>query len=323
MCAVGGLLLALATNAAAQSSAPPTGPRTPWGDPDLQGSYTNVYEQATPLERPDELSGLRLDEVQGAALAEFLVGRRDESLRRFDSSDVHAPTFWWADSLDVERGSQAWLIVDPPDGKVPALTSEARQRAAERQDARRRSGRGPADSWEDRSLFDRCITRGLPGSMLPTLYGNSFQIVQAPGVVAIRYEMIHETRIIPVVESAPVGTAIRQHMGAARGRWDGDTLVIETTNFRPESAFRNANAGTLRVVERFRRVGPDKVQWTVTIDDPQTWARPWTFSLPLTANEREPVFEYACHEGNYGLRNIFSAARAEERAATESAASSR
>jgi hypothetical protein len=213
--------------------------------------------------------------------------------------------------------------VDPADGKVPPLTPAARQRAAARSEASRRSGRGPADSWEDRSLYDRCITRGFPSSMLPTLYGNSFQIVQAPGLVAIRYEMIHETRIIPVTPHDRPGAAVRQHMGAAQGRWDGDTLVVETTNFRPESVFRNANPETLRVVERFRRVAPDKVQWTVTIDDPDTWTRPWTFSLPLTVNDREPVFEYACHEGNYGLRNILSAARAEEAAAAGTAAPAR
>ena len=298
-------------------------PRTPWGDPDLQGNFTNVYEQATPLERPDELAGRRLEDIRGAELADYLVKRRDDAVQRFDSSEVHAPTFWWADSLDVAKGSQAWFIVDPADGKVPPLTPGARQRAAARTEASRRSTRGPADSWEDRSLYDRCITRGFPSSMLPTLYGNSFQIVQAPGLVAIRYEMIHETRIIPVTPHDRPGAAVRQHMGAAQGRWEGDTLVVETTNFRPESVFRNANPETLRVVERFRRVAPDKVQWTVTIDDPETWTRPWTFSLPLTVNDREPVFEYACHEGNYGLRNILSAARAEEAAAAGTAAPAR
>ena len=151
--------------------------------------------------------------------------------------------------------------------------------------------------------------------MMPSIYGNSFQIVQAPGTVAIRYEMIHETRVISVAERATVGPGVRQHMGAARGRWEGDTLVVETTNFRPESVFRQANADTLRVVERFQRVAANQVQWTVTIEDAETWTRPWTFSLPLTDNAREPVFEYGCHEGNYGLANILSGARADERAA--------
>jgi hypothetical protein len=288
---------------------------TPWGEPDLQGTFTNVYEQASPLERPDQFKGRRREDIRGAELAQFLTSRRDANLKSFDSSDVHAPTFWWADSLAVERGRQPWLIVDPADGRVPPLTAQARQRAAARTEARKLSGRGPADSWEDRSLYDRCITRGLPGSMMPAIYGNSFQIVQAPGIVAIRYEMIHETRVIAVAPQAPLGSAIRHHMGAARARWEGGTLVVETTNFRPESAFRNANADTLRVIERFTRSAPDTVQWTVTIDDPETWTAPWTFSLPLTANDREPVFEYGCHEGNYGLRNILSAARAEERAA--------
>jgi hypothetical protein len=262
------------------------------------------------------MKGRRLADVTGEELARYLVERRDASVSRFDSSEVHAPTFWWADSLDVAKGSQAWFIVDPEDGRIPPLTPQARQRAATRAEAGRTSTRGPADSWEDRSLYDRCITRGFPNSMLPTLYGNSFQIVQAPGMVAIRYEMIHETRLIPVTPQPRPGPAVRQHFGASIGRWEGDTLVVETTNFRPESVFRDANPETLRVIERFRRVAPDKVQWTVTIEDRETWTRPWTFSLPLTVNDQEPVFEYACHEGNYGLRNILSAARAEEAAAT-------
>jgi hypothetical protein len=301
--------------AARQQPANWTAPLTPWGEPDLQGNFTNVYEMASPLERPKELEGRQREDVKGAELAKFLQTRRDANLDNFDSSEVHAPTFWWADSLAVERGSQPWLIVDPEDGRVPPLTPQARQRAAERAEARKKSGRGPADSWVDRSLYDRCITRGLPGSMMPSIYGNSFRIVQAPGQVAITYEMIHETRVISVAERPQVGSGVRTHMGAARGHWDGDTLVVETTNFRPESAFRQANADTLKVTERFRRVAPTKVQWTVTIEDAETWTRPWSFSLPLTVNDQEPVFEYGCHEGNYGLRNILSAARADERAA--------
>jgi len=293
-------------------------PRTPWGEPDLQGNFTNVYEQATPLERPDSMQGRRRDDVKGAELARYLVARRDAAVSRFDASEVHAPTFWWADSLDVARGSHPWFIVDPEDGRIPPLTPQAQQRAAARAEARRANARGPADSWEDRSLYDRCITRGFPNSMLPTLYGNSFQIVQSPGVVAIRYEMIHETRVIALTPQELPGPAVRQHFGAARGRWEGDTLVVETTNFRADSVFRDANPNTLKVIERFRRIAQDKVQWTVTIDDPDTWGRPWTFSLPLTVNDQEPIFEYGCHEGNYGLRNILSAARAEEAAAAGS-----
>jgi hypothetical protein len=151
--------------------------------------------------------------------------------------------------------------------------------------------------------------------MMPAIYGNSYRIVQGQGYVAILYEMIHETRVIPI-ETQPrahVGKRVRLDMGDARGHWDGDTLVVETSNFNPRSVYRNANADSLKIVERFTRVSPGKVKWSVTVDDPATWTRPWTFSLPLTANESEPLLPYECHEGNYGLRNILSAARAEEK----------
>jgi hypothetical protein len=314
--AVLGLAGLTALPAAGQSPASPadwTPPRTAWGDPDLQGNFTNVFEQATPLERPDDLAGRRLEDVTGPELATILQNRRDTSVARFDSSEVHAPTFWWADSLAVEHGSQAWFVVDPPDGRVPPLTDAAEARIAARAAARRNSGRGPADSYEDRSLYDRCITRGLPSSMMPTLYGNSYQIVQTPGYVAIRYEMVHETRVIPLTDRPALHPDIRQHMGDARGHWEGDTLVVESSNFRGDSVFRNANPDTLRLTERFRRTAPNKVQWTVTVEDANTWTQPWTFTLPLTVNDQESIFEYACHEGNYGLRNILSAARAEDR----------
>ena len=218
------------------------------------------------------------------------------------------------------KGSQAWLIVDPPDGKIPPLTPQAKERAAARAEAKRKSGRGPADSWEDRSLYDRCITRGLPGSMMPAIYGNSYQILQAPGYVAISYEMVHETRVIPLDKRPHVGAQIRSYIGDARGHWEGDTLVVETTNFRDEAAFRGANAATLRLTERFTRVAPDKVRWAVTVDDPETWTQPWTFAMPLTLDDSQPVLEYGCHEGNLGLRNILKAARAEDKKAAEEAA---
>jgi hypothetical protein len=149
---------------------------------------------------------------------------------------------------------------------------------------------------------------------MPTIYGNSSEIVQAPGVVVIRYEMIHEARVIPLDNRPRPSKAIAQDMGDSRGRWEGDTLVVETTNFKERSVFRNANPETLKVTERFTRIGPDKVKWAVTIEDPSTWTRPWTFSLPLHVDD-QPLPLYECHEGNYGLRNILSAARAEEREA--------
>jgi hypothetical protein len=150
--------------------------------------------------------------------------------------------------------------------------------------------------------------------MLPFIHGNSYQIVQAPGVVAIRYEIMHETRVIPLDSRPRVGKELHLDMGDSRGRWEGNTLVIETTNFNDRSVYRSANAGTLRLIERFTRTAPGTVEWAVTVDDPLTWTRPWTFAMPLTMNDREAVLEFACHEGNYAVPNILSAARATDRA---------
>jgi hypothetical protein len=309
-----GLSLACAAAIISAASVPLLGqsaPKTPWGDPDLQGTYTNTYENGTPLERPDAFAGRTLDQVKRDELANIRRAIQKRTIAAFLGPE-HAPDNWWQDNLSLDRGSQAWLVVDPPDGKIPPLTPDAQKRIAARAAARKTSGRGPADSYEDRSLYDRCITRGLPGSMMPAIYGNQYQIVQAPGYVALIYEMIHETRVIPLDGRGKIGKGITQDMGDARGRWEGDTLVVTTTNFKERSAYRNANAETLTLTERFQRVAPDKVRWTVTVDDPATWTRPWTFSLPLTADPN-PLPLYECHEGNYGLKNILSAARAEER----------
>jgi hypothetical protein len=293
-----------------------TAPRTPWGDPDLQGSYSNSNENGTPLERPEIFEGRKLEDIKGE---ELLALKRDAQKRTVENfqGPLHAPDGWWQPDLTMINGSQAWLVVDPPNGKVPPMTPEATQRVAARAAARRASGRGPADSWEDRSLYDRCITRGIPGSMMPAIYGNGYQIVQAPGYVTIIYEMIHETRIIPLDSRPHAGSAIRSYAGDARGHWEGDTLVVETTNFREEGIYRNANPATLRLTERFTRTAPNVVKWAVTVDDPSTWTRPWTFAMPLTKDDGGPVLEYACHEGNLGLMNILSAARAEDKAAEE------
>jgi hypothetical protein len=285
--------------------------RTPWGDPDLQGNYTNLYEDGTPLERPAQFEGRLLADVKGEELAKLKAEVQNRTINNFEGP-IHAPNNWWQDALDLKRGSQAWLIVDPPDGHVPPLTAEGQRRADL---ARRTIYNGGSDSWEDRSLYDRCITRGLPGSMMPAIYGNSYRIVQGPGFVAIQYEMIHETRVIPLDSRAHVGKGVHMDMGDARGHWDGDTLVVETTNFKARSAYRNANPDVLKITERFTRMSPIQVRWSVTFDDPTTWTRPWTFAMPLTENNTEVIQQYECHEGNYGLRNILSAARAEEREA--------
>ena len=161
-------------------------------------------------------------------------------------------------------------------------------------------------------MYDQCISRGLPGSMMPAIYGNSYQIHQGPGFVAIRYEMIHETRIVPLDGRPHVGAGIRTYMGDARGRWDGNTLVVETTNFLERAANRGASE-RLRLVERFTPAAPNIIEWSMRYEDASTWTRPWTFAMNLTKDPTQAPFEYACHEGNYGLRNILSAARSEER----------
>jgi hypothetical protein len=296
--------------------------RTPWGDPDIQGEYTNKYEQGTPFERPDELSGRRLEDVKGDELATILQERQDRvllstALAGGDPAGNLGGPLHWQDQFDVIRGSRPWFVVDPADGRIPALTADARARAAARQAARR--GRGNADSWIDRSLYDRCITRGLPGSMMPAIYGNSYDIVQAPGYVAIRYEMVHETRVIPLDGRPHAGATISQHMGDARGHWEGDTLVVVTKHFRDESVYRGANPATLTITERFTPVSDGRIEWRVTLDDPATWARPWTFGMPLTRNAGERIMEYACHEGNRAMANMLSAARADEKAVEEAA----
>jgi len=311
--------LFIAGTASAQA---PQVARTPWGDPDLQGTYTNKYEQGTPFERPAEFEGRRIEDISKEELAELLKERQDEVLLRTvlaggDPAGNLGGPLHWQDFYDVQKGSRPWFVIDPPEGRIPPTTPEYRARQAARQAARR--GRGPADSWIDRSLYDRCITRGLPGSMMPVIYGNSYEIVQAPGVVAIRYEMVNEVRVIPLDGRPHVGGAIKGHMGDARGYFDGNALVIETTNFRDESVYRGASPERLKLIERFTPVGNNKLEWRVTVDDPTTWTRTWTFAMPLTLNQDERIMEYACHEGNRAMANILSAARAEERAIAEAA----
>jgi hypothetical protein len=296
----------------ARNARPYSASKTPWGDPDLQGTYTNKDENGIPMQKPDGLKAESLDEVEDSELAD-LIRERNERAERVAAGIGGAetgagPTHWYEHY--GAKNSRAWLIVDPPDGRTPPLTPEAQKRAQERAAARK--SRGPADSWTDRSMYDRCISRGLPGSMMPAIYGNAYEIVQAPGIVAIQYEMIHETRIIQLDGRAHVGKGIRSFMGDARGRFEGDTLVVETTNVDPRTAYQNSNAETLKIVERFRPIAADKVEWTVRLEDPMTWTKPWAFAMNLTKDETQDVFEYGCHEGNLGLRNILSAARAEE-----------
>jgi len=295
-----------------------TTPRTPWGDPDLQGVFTNKDEANTPLERPDGFEGRKVSEVSPRELADLVRNRQvqhDELAPTLGGAETGAGPIHWFETFQT-TSTLPWLVIDPPDGKIPPMTPEAQAR--ERAVARLtevQNGQGRADSFEDRSMYDRCITRGLPQSMMPAIYGNAYQILQSPGFVAIRYEMIHETRIIPLDGRDRIGDDIRLYVGDARGRWEGDTLVVDTTNFTNRTHFgynNRYNSERLHLTERFTRVSPETVRWEVTVEDPQTYTGPWTFAMPLTQDESQPVFEYACHEGNYGLSNLLSAARAQE-----------
>ena len=302
---------------AASTATPYVPPKTPWGDPDIQGGYSNKDENGIPFERPGSLAGKQLGEFDDSELAELAANRdanRLEQARGIGGRETGAGPIHWYEHYGA-RNSRAWLVVDPPEGIIPPQTPEAQKRLGGRGGRGGRGGAGEggrADSYTDRSFYDRCITRGLPGSMMPAIYGNAYDITQAPGLVAIRYEMIHETRVIRLDDSPRTG--LRSHMGDARGRWDGDTLVVETTNFDPRTAYRNASPA-LKLIERFKPLGPGRLEWSVTVDDPATWVRPWTFAMLLQNDPEQDLFEYACHEGNYAMRNILSAARAEEAAA--------
>jgi hypothetical protein len=311
------IALAIAVPASTLAQHGWTTPRTPWGDPDLQGQYSNKYETSTPFERPKEFEGRHISDVKPDELAAAVKKRQADTLERAkyfggDPEGRIGNSAEFRDIYEITKGSRPWFVIDPPDGTIPPLVPEARARIAA-QPRVGSFGSGPFNSHLDFSLWERCITRGLPGSMLPGQYGNSYEIVQAPGIVAIRYEMVHETRVIPLDGRSHASGTLRMDMGDARGHWEGDTLVVETTNFKGRSIYRNANPDKLRLVEKFTRSGANRIDWSVTVDDPSTWTRPWTFAIPLTRTDQEPVFEYACHEGNQAIHNILSAARASEK----------
>ena len=313
--AVAALAWAAAPAAQTKQSKKWSPPRTPWGDPDLHGIYTNKDENNTPFERPPDLAGKLLSDFGPQEMAALVKQRQDAALKQARSiggtaeEDTGAGPSHWYEHFDAVN-AQPWLVIEPEDGMVPPLTADARARAAARQAARQ--GRGPADSYADRSLYDRCISRGVPDVMRPIIYGASYDITQAPGYVVIRYEMIHEARVIPLDGRPKLSPKIRQYMGDARGRWEGDTLVVETTNIHDALLYRGASSG-LTVTERFTPIDANTISWVARMEDPTTWERPWAIRMPLKRDNSQPIFEYACHEGNRGLENILSAARAEER----------
>jgi hypothetical protein len=284
-------------------------PRTAWGEPDLQGKWS--YATITPLERPINQTGKDvLSREEKAALdedARTSADRRDGSaeadlLRAYNA-------YWYDRGKSIGRTS---LIVDPPDGRLPPLTPEGRKRQAAIEEQERAH---PFDSWEDRPLQERCIIyHGVPP--LPSGYNNTYQIFQTPGYVAILDENIHDVRGIPLDGRPHIGQNIRQWNGNSRGHWEDNTLVVETTNYSPQTTFKfPAAGGTLHAVERFTRVAADQIDYRFTINDPATYTRPWTAMLPLTNLPNYVIFEYACHEGNYSIRNVLSGARAQETAA--------
>jgi len=315
------LLVAIGAAAVASvlASAQPayTVPRTAWGDPDISGLFTTDDELGVPFERPAQFGNRAV-----ATEAEFL--QRQTQAERQDEADREAfvapratgegaagtgpPAHW------LERGKpsrRTSLVIDPPDGRIPYLDDEARRRGAI---AAMRTPDGVNFAGpEDLDRYDRCITRGFPHVIFPTIYDNTSQIVQGPGYVSIRYEMIHDARVIPLDGRPHVSSKIRTYFGDSRGRWDGDTLVVDVTNFSKNAGYRGATTN-LHVVERFRRADANTVHYELTVEDETTFSRPWTAALDLRKDPRQvQVPEYACHEGNYAMFNILSGARAAER----------
>ena len=283
--ALGGFLavVGLIGTALAQSS---DIPRTPWGHPDMQGLWNN--STTTSLE----------------ALTEEERARSREARRPVIEATAGTGAAFPEQRGPLDRPS---LIIDPPDGRIK-MTDKAIRRLIVRENAR--EGRGESDSWLDRNSWERCISRTLPVAMIPNLYNANYQIFQTPGHVVMLGEMIHDARVITLGDQPHAPSAIRQWHGDARGRWEGDTLVVETTNFSPQSGYRGA-AENLNLVERFTLVGPDTLHYEITVTDPTTWTRPWTAMVPLSRSA-DPLFEYACHEGNIGMTGILAGARVEE-----------
>ena len=284
-----------------------TATKTSWGDPDLQGIWS--YASITPLERPSAQMGREFLTTEEADALNSDAATRADRRDKDPRADVEAAynAFWWDRGKSTGRTS---LIVDPPDGRLPPLTPEGERRRAEAAAYRRVH---QMDSYEDRPLQERCITyHGVPP--LPTGYNNNYQIFQTPGFVTILDENIHDARVIPLDGRPHLPPSIRHWSGDSRGHWEGTTLVVETTNYSPKTAFRFPVAPeTLRAVERFTRVAADQIDYRYTINDATTYTRPWTVALPMTAIEG-PIYEYACHEGNYGLAHVLAGARAEDKA---------
>lgn len=287
-------------------------PRTPEGKPDLQGVWTNAT--VTPLERPAEFGNQQFFTRDQAARYAKTIVENTNSDRRDGGAEVDVGraynNFWRESGTKVVPTLRTSLIVDPPDGRIPALTPDAQRKAEARAEARRLH---PADGPEDRSLQERCILWPAAGPpMMPVGYNNNYQIVQSRGYVAVIVEMIHDVRLIPTDGSPHLPSTTRQWMGDPRGHWEGDTLVVDSTNFTDKTNFRGSGEN-LHLIERFTRTGPESLTYEFTVDDPASFVKPWTVQIPMT-KAAGPVLEYACNEGNYAMQGILAGARADEKA---------
>jgi hypothetical protein len=293
-----------------------TAPRTPDGQPDLQGIWTNAT--ITPLQRPKELAGKESFTEQEAAEYEKRIVQDSNRDRRGRDSEADLGgaynEFWFDRGTKVVSTRRTSLVVDPPDGKIPPLTPEAQRAAAARAEVAKRPPGGP----EDLALPVRCIlwpTAGPP--MLPSAYNNNYQILQTPGYVTILIEMIHDVRIIPLDGRPHIAKNIRQWLGDSRGHWEGKTLLVDTTNFTEKTHFMGSGPN-LHLVERFTRTDANSILYQFTVEDPTSFTQPWKGEIPLTKTPG-PIYEYACHEGNYSMENMLKGARADEQEAAEAA----
>jgi hypothetical protein len=317
------LLIPITASAQAPTPVKPTAPsktaawkvsHTPDGQPDFQGYWTNTTY--TPLERPKNVNKPFFTEGEALELAKKAADAEEEQTEPGTIADVHYDFTQFG--LDRSQVNQALnlrtsMITNPEDGRIPPMTEEGRNRNAERVAAIKRAGR-VTDAVQNESLSTRCILMDRDGPpMLPGAYNNNYQIIQTPGYVMILVEMLHQPRIIPLDARAPMPQGVKQLMGSSRGHWEGDTLVVETTNFTDKTAFQGSSAN-MRLTERFTRIAEDTIQYQFTVNDPSTWSKPWSAEL-FFKKTVPPIFEHACHEGNYGLYNTLAGAREEEKRA--------
>jgi len=297
-------------------------PKTPWGEPDLRGTYTSDNWIGVPFERPPqygERTALTDEEFAAKEKANEEQVAKDnsehpESAFEEDAAANNAPRHWLERGTTLSHATS--MVVDPPNGRLPALTSEGQLRTALNRGRFVRQN----DAAEFHSYYDRCITRGVVSSILPAIYGNGTRIEQGPGYVVIRNEMIHEARVIPTRSQAPrLGKNIHFYMGDPRGHWEGSTLVVDSMNFTDKIGVGGGSVAStsLHLIERFTRTAPDTMHYEFTVDDPETFTAKWTAAIDLSMKPGYEIYEYACHEGNYGLRNMLSASRADDRAAAK------